>query len=161
MVMARQYRDFAVTIPANTAIASPLIIDTGFGPFTVAKVSVRIPPGPNGRMGFQIAVSGTQVIPWNRGQWLVANDESLEFPVENHPDSGAWQVIGYNTGVYSHTIYVVYALNPVTGSPAPPAVLPDLGSISTIPTQSEADTAAAQASLDALLAELDTGVAAP
>lgn len=157
MTVARQYRDFAVTIPANTPIATPVIIDTGFGPFEVPLVEVRIPPGPNGRMGFQIAVSGTQIIPWNRGQWIVGDNESLSFPTEEFPNSGAWQVIAYNTGVYDHTIYVRYSLNPVIGSPAPPAAVPDPGVLSTVATQSEADTAAAQASLDDLLAQVGAG----
>lgn len=110
--MATQYRRFAVTIPAGTPKATPVVINTRFEPFTVTQINIRIPPGPLGQMGFQIASSRVQVIPWATGQFIVANDEPLSYPVTDAPNSGDWQVIGYNTGVFDHTIQVEFAMDP-------------------------------------------------
>ena len=135
--MTTQYRTFQVVIPAGTLQTAPVRINTRFEPFTVSQVTVRIPPGPLGQMGFRIATSGVQVVPWNAGSWIVANDEFLEFPATNWPDSGDWAVFGYNTGVFAHTIYVTFYLDPVTGRAVPPVTITtaDLSTIDTSPVQ--------------------------
>jgi hypothetical protein len=128
--MTAQYRSFQVTIPAGTPQASPVVINTQFEPLAVDQIDIRIPPGPLGQMGFQIASSRQQVIPWNAGQFIIANDEPLSFPSTNYPDSGDWQVIGFNTGVFNHSIWVRFALRPVT-----PAATPVVGiSVSALST---------------------------
>lgn len=152
--MARQYRSFTVTIPANTPIAAPVLTSVGFPQFTVTEIDVLVPPGPNGRMGFQIAVSGTQVIPWNAGEWIVTNNERLSFPVDGYPDSGAWQLRGYNTGVYPHTLQVRFALEPVAAVPSATLPVVTTAQLSNVPDQTDAQTADAQAALDDLLAQV-------
>ena len=138
--MTNQYRTFQVAIPAGTLQSAPVRINTRFEPFTVSQVTVRIPPGPLGQMGFRIASSGVQVVPWNAGAWIVANDEFLIYPATNWPDSGDWAVIGYNTGVFAHTIYVTYYLDPVAGKGTPPVTVTtaDLSTIDASPVQPSA-----------------------
>src|SRR5215468_886729 len=109
--MTVQVREFAVTIPAGTAIAAPVTISTAFEPLAVDKIDIWVPPGPLGQMGFRVASSRQQVIPWNAGAWVIANDELLSFPGTAYPNSGDWQVIGYNTGAFPHTIYVTFSLS--------------------------------------------------
>lgn len=152
--MPRQYRSFTVTIPAGTQKSAPILASIGFPPFTVSEIDVLIPPGPNGRMGFQIAVSGTQVIPWNAGEWVVTNNERLSYQVDGYPDSGAWQLRGYNTGVYDHTIQVRFALDPVAPAPSATVAAVTTAQLSNVPDQTDAQTADAQAALDDLLAQV-------
>jgi hypothetical protein len=118
-MMAHQVREFQVTIPKGTPIAAPVTVDVSFPPFTVVSVAARIPPGPLGQMGFRVASSRQQVIPWNPGSWIVANDDRLQWQADNYPTSGDWQIIGYNTGAFDHTIYVTFELDPVGFDTAP------------------------------------------
>lgn len=110
--MAREVRRYTVTIPAGTALASPQVTALVMPARTVRSILWRVPPGPRGLMGFQVGASGVQVIPWNTGEWIVADDESDELPLEGQITSGAWQCIGYNTGRYDHAVYLTFYLDP-------------------------------------------------
>lgn len=127
--MARQIRSRQVTVPAGTTKAAPATFNVSFPPMTVAEIDVLVPPGSNGTLGFQIASSGIQVIPWNAGEWIVTNNERLAWPTEGYPDSGDWQVIAYNTGMYDHSLWVRFSLSPVAVAVAGPVVV-DLGALS-------------------------------
>jgi hypothetical protein len=97
---------FSVTIPAGTLQAAPVIISIGIPPRIVNQIDVVVPPGPSGLMGFQIGMVGQQIIPRNCNAWIITDGEKISWPVQNQNDSGAWQVIGYNTDIYDHTIQV-------------------------------------------------------
>ena len=122
--MAVEVRVFQATIPAGTAQAAPVTIDTGFDSRIVESIRLRIPPGPAGFMGFQLWVKGGQVIPIERGQWIVDDDAQINLDVSSMPETGAWQVVGYNTGAFDHSVYVTFGLNLVTANtpvlPPPP-----------------------------------------
>lgn len=104
--MAREFRAFACTIPKGTAKASPTTIGMDTSPRILLEAEFLVPPGPNGLVGFQLGMAGQQLIPYNAGAFIVANDEVIRWPIEGAPTSGAWQLIGYNTGSFDHTIYV-------------------------------------------------------
>jgi hypothetical protein len=61
-------------------------------------------------------MTGVPVIPTNTGQWIVADDEVIEWDVDGLPSSGAWQVLSYNLGKLPHTIYLAFTLDLVTGA---------------------------------------------
>ncbi len=108
---ADEIYSFAVTIPAATAKASPLVTSVGIPPRDVNQINITVPPGPSGLVGFQIGMVGVPVIPRNSGGFIVADGRIIEWPVKELADSGAWQVIGYNTDIYDHTIYVEFLVN--------------------------------------------------
>lgn len=108
--MAREVRNFAVTVPNTTPIASPITANLTMPARQVDRVKVRVPPGPGGTVGFALALSGVPIIPWQAGQWIVADNEVVDLPLEGYPSSGAWQLRAYNTGVYDHTLYVLFYL---------------------------------------------------
>lgn len=116
--MSSQIRSFEITIPAGTAKADAITTDMSFPPMTVQGITVTVPPGPNGNLGIQIASAGSQVIPWNEGEWLVPNDVVMSWQPQDYADSGSWQLIGYNTGTYNHTVWVRFDLVPVNTAPA-------------------------------------------
>lgn len=115
---ADEIYSFAVTIPAATAKASPLVTSVAIPPRDVNQVNITIPPGPSGLVGFQIGMVGVPVIPRNAGGFIVADGRIIEWPVKELADSGAWQVIGYNTDIYDHTIYVEFLVNLIIASTA-------------------------------------------
>ncbi|MGH7239406.1 MAG: hypothetical protein ACREHG_04980 [Candidatus Saccharimonadales bacterium] len=134
--MTSQIRGFELTIPAGTAKASPLTLDMSFPPMTVQDITVTVPPGPNGNLGIQIAAAEMQVIPWNQGEWLVPNDVVMSWEPQDYADAGSWQLIGYNTGTYDHTVWVRFSVLPVgtssgaaTSTPIDNSTLSNAGSV--------------------------------
>lgn len=109
--MPAEIRDFTVTIPAGTPIAAPVTVAITMPPRVVRWVRWRVPPGPKGLMGWALAAAGTNVIPWNAGGWIVADNEVETWNLEGQIDSGAWQVRGYNTGANPHSIYLAFGLD--------------------------------------------------
>ncbi|HXG40215.1 MAG TPA: hypothetical protein VNJ28_04660 [Candidatus Limnocylindrales bacterium] len=110
--MAREVRAIAVTIPAGTTPAAPHVVTVDLGPRIVRAVRLRFPPGPSGKVGIALGSAGVRVIPWGPSEWLVADDEAIEWPLEGQISSGRWEVSGYNVGVFPHTIYVAWLLDP-------------------------------------------------
>ena len=120
--MAREIRTFAVTIPAGTTRAAPFTADTSFPDRVVTRVTWRVPPGPAGVMGWRLTMGGVQVMPLPAGAWIVTDGAGGEWVLDGQPDSGAWQVTGYNTGQFPHTVYLDFHVDLVQLAPAgPPA----------------------------------------
>src|SRR5262245_38859499 len=115
--MARDIFSFQALIPAGTAKATPVTVALTLPTRIVQELEVLTPPGPRGEVGWAIGLSGENIIPTQRGQFIVTDDEVIRWPLEGYPDSGAWQLFGYNTGVFDHTIYVRF-LTAVISEPA-------------------------------------------
>ena len=109
--MAREVRKFSATIPAGTAKNAPVTIPLEFPPREIAELELIIPPGPRGQMGFQIAQSGAQVFPSEPGAYFVTDNETIRSPIEGANTSGSWQLIGYNTGSFPHTVEVRFLVS--------------------------------------------------
>lgn len=123
--MAREVQAFQVTIPAGTAKASPQTTALTMPARIVREVEVLVPPGPRGNVGFQLAMAGNQLLPYTAGTFLVTDNEVLRWPLEGYPDSGAWQLIAYNTGIFDHTLYLRFLVD----IPGEAIVTTDLGLI--------------------------------
>ena len=104
--MAREVQRFPVTIPAGTLKSAPVQINLAMPARIVEEVEIVVPPGPRGEVGFQLGTSGSQIIPITPGQFVVTDDEVIHWPLEGQIDSGAWQMIAYNTGAFNHTLEV-------------------------------------------------------
>lgn len=108
MVLASTVYTKQVTIPFGTTQAAPIKADISFDPATVETIIVTIPPGPSGLVGFQLWVKGGQAIPANQGAWIIGDDRVITWQLAALPDSGAWQLVGYNNDIYDHTLYVEF-----------------------------------------------------
>lgn len=123
--MATELYPFQITIPLGTPKATPQISNLAMPAKLVKKVTIRIPPGPRGEVGISIGQAGTGIFPAqspavsnaNSSQWLVDDDRTFEFEPDDTLTSGAWQLIGYNTGKYDHTIQLIFELD---DAPLPP-----------------------------------------
>jgi hypothetical protein len=109
--MVDDVQHFSILIPAGTAIASPATTNLGMPPRKVRAVRFRIPPGPQGTVGFNLAMAGTSILPSNRNAWYVGDDEAFDWPLDNQPDSGAWQFRAYNTDTFDHTIELTFLMD--------------------------------------------------
>jgi hypothetical protein len=128
--MANEVRSFQATFPAGTALATPLTVNMGFPPRTVETLEIIVPPGPSGLMGFRITMGGTSVIPIQPNTWLVTDDDKITWKLDGLPNSGAWQIQGYNTDEYDHSVYLRWLVDQVggaaSGTTVPPVTLGDL-----------------------------------
>lgn len=113
--MATQIQTFDVTIPAGTPIAAPVVVDVSFPPMVTEVIHWRVPRGPNGLMGWRLTSGSGQVIPKNTGQWIITDNESATWRLEDLHDSGSWQVTGYNTGTHNHVIRLRFHVSPIGG----------------------------------------------
>lgn len=121
--MPIEVRHFTATIPAGTPLASPATVAIPMPPRVVRSIYWRVPPGPLGLMGWQLAMGGAQVIPVAPDKYVIANGESDTWELDDYPDSGAWQVIGYNTGANPHSVYLAFSVDfPYPRGPALPVL---------------------------------------
>ncbi|HEU5219175.1 MAG TPA: hypothetical protein VFU23_10980 [Gemmatimonadales bacterium] len=104
--MASRIEIFDVTIPPGTPQSAPVTVPLPFDDGNVERIELRWPPGPAGLVGLRIRHSSQVVIPYSGTAWIVSNDEPIYWPVEGYPATDKWDVIGYNTGAYPHTIQV-------------------------------------------------------
>lgn len=100
-------------IPAGTPEATPVSLALGLSDQEVQQIDLQVPPGPAGVLGFALYHSGTPILPRNVGEYFVWDDHYVEWALEDVPSPGGWAVVGYNTGAYDHTIYVVLHTDPV------------------------------------------------
>lgn len=128
---AIEIRQFAVTCPLETAIASAQTTNIAMPVRTVKHIRVRIPPGPGGEMGFALTMAGQSVIPTQANTYLIADNEIYEWDDQDWPNSGAWQVKMYNQGTFDHTIYLTFTVElPDPADTTTAGVSPDIASLS-------------------------------
>lgn len=116
-------QQFAVVVPASTPVANPQVTQAQLpGIYVVEWIELKVPPGPRGEVGFYIASSLTQIVPFRTGataNWLILDNDEIHWDMTDQPDSGDWQIVAYNTGNYDHTLWVRFGLN-LAPDPAPP-----------------------------------------
>lgn len=84
-------------------------------------------------MGWALTSAGTPVIPIQSSTYIVTDNQFATWELEGYLDSGNWQVTAYNTGLYSHTVYLTFFLD-LPGTVALPAQPPDQGGAGVIGT---------------------------
>lgn len=121
--MATSVQAFIATITAGTAKATPMTVNLPVMQGFIDAIKWRVPSGPRGNLGWVLAMGGVQVIPENTGTYIVADDDTDTVQIAGLPDSGAWQVIGYNTGSFDHSIYLDFHVTPVSLANQAPDIL--------------------------------------
>lgn len=121
--MASEVHQFSATIPAGTPTSAPVTIELGQANYEIESIDLEVPPGPSGLMGFYIALSEQQWIPWEMGEYIIWNDRTESWQTENQVVNGGWEVVGYNLGMYDHAVIVRFHTNPIP-SPVAPDVAP-------------------------------------
>jgi hypothetical protein len=74
-------------------------------------------------MGWRLSSDGVAVVPVVPGSWVIADGEADDWALDGYLDSGNWQVTGYNTGVYPHTVHLTFLLDPVSQQAAAPVLV--------------------------------------
>lgn len=122
--MAAEVHQYTATIPANTPKSAPVTVPISLDYFDIESIDLEVPPGPAGLMGFYIARSGQQWIPYESGEFLVWDDRFDSWYLTDQPTGGGWEIVGYNLDVYDHDVVVRFHVNTVApasvGSVSPP-----------------------------------------
>lgn len=119
-----QVQHFAPTIPAGTLPSSLYRLNMQLGHFQVDWIELEIPPENGGNVGFYLASSNQQIIPYQPGTFIVSGGGFRHWDLADHPTSGDWQFYGYNVGAFPHTINVTFGLEL-----APSAYASNVGSV--------------------------------
>jgi len=130
---AVEIRSFAVTIPTGTTQSAPYTQDIFFPARIVTGVHWKVPPGPSGYMGWKLTMSGGNAVIPAGGGWIVADNQDDVWPLTGQPDSGAWELTGYNTGQYDHTVYLDFLLDLVGQTITNPALVTVASGVVTTP----------------------------
>lgn len=125
--MAQEIREFAVTVPAGTPLATPAVTSIAFPERQVRAISYRVPPGPSGLMGWRLTSAGAAVIPIQPNTYIVTDNQADKWQLEGYLDSGNWAVTAYNTGIYPHTVYLTFELDLIGTDAAPTPPPADVG----------------------------------
>src|ERR1051326_8034209 len=116
--MSVEVWELIATCPPGPNVGNPLWVDIHVQPGEVAFIRVRIPPGPRGNLGFVLGMARTPIYPREGGNYIIADNETIEYVPPRHLTSGAWQVGMVNGGTYSHSVYVTIGVN-VGRDPSP------------------------------------------
>ena len=122
--MAVEVHQYTVTIPANTPKAALVTVPIALEYFEIESIDIEVPPGPSGLMGFYIARSGQQWIPYEVGEFLVWDDRFDSWRLSDQPTGQGWQVVGYNLDVYDHDVTVRFHVNTVAAIVSSPPSVP-------------------------------------
>lgn len=102
--MAVDIRHYTATIPAGTPLLAPVTVALAMPVRVVRQINWLVPPGPMGVFGWQIAQGGVKVFPTDSDNYITVDGKDGTWIVTDASDSGQWQVIGYNTGAFSHSV---------------------------------------------------------
>ena len=122
-VPAVEVRSFAVTIPAGTPVDTPYTQDIFIPARILTGVHWKVPPGPSGLMGWRLTMSGGNAVIPTGGGWIISDDADVTWALTDQPDSGYWEVTGYNTDIYDHTVYLDLLLDLVGQTITNPALV--------------------------------------
>lgn len=123
--MAGRLYAYECAVAAGTPAASPASFSLAVPPQRLTRALIRVPPGPRGVVGWQLWYGGSLAFPYQRGAWVVADDAQVAIEPPADMTSGAWRLVAYNTGAYSHTLYVeLYTEDAVAAAAAVTVTVP-------------------------------------
>lgn len=114
-----QVQSFVCTFPPGSTPTNLKTFDLTMAVFQVDWIEVDVPPGNGGALGFYIATSNQQYLPFNVGTFFTFDGISKHWDLLDQPTSGDWQLYGYNQGFWPHTVYIHFGLEVVPAPPAP------------------------------------------
>lgn len=122
--MATRVLPFACTIPPETLSTAPVTIPLALDGWTIERLDLEVPAGTSGLTGFQIYNNGVAFIPYGAGEWIIWDDVRESYYLSDLPNAGGWALLGYNDGVYPHTVTIRAHVSTAVSAPQPSAPAP-------------------------------------
>ena len=110
-------------VPAGTLAAAPVSAVLQMPQGTLAKITLVVPQGHCGLTGIRVTLAGTPIIPYGGNPWLIANDYTDSWELDQEVNPGQVALVGYNTDVYAHCFYVRALWVPPAPGPAVTAAI--------------------------------------
>lgn len=104
--MPKRIYPLTVTVPAGTQQSNPVSQSFTTEDNQLDAIELIIPPGHNGLTGVRVMKGDTQLIPWGSNSWIIGNDYSREFPVDDYLPTRDVTVQAYNMGNFAHSFYL-------------------------------------------------------
>lgn len=104
--MAQRIEAPIVSVPAGTLSTAPQRTGLSWQDGRVVRIEVKVPPGPSGLVGFALGHSGQVIIPRSAGQWIIADDDTLDWDTDDYPTGNKWFMDAYNTDIYPHSLFL-------------------------------------------------------
>lgn len=104
--MATRIWEIQVTVPAGTLQAAPQVTPWVTEDNLINLIELEVPPGHNGLTGIRVMKGDVPLLPYNANAFIVANDYTAQFPVNDYTPTGDVSIQAFNTGAYPHTFYL-------------------------------------------------------
>ncbi|SRR5712691_4136878 len=95
-----------VTVQPGTLPAVPLSTPWVTEDNTIISIEFEVPPGHNGLTGVRIMKGDTQLLPFTANTWLIANDYTRVFAINDYVPTRDIKVQAYNQGSFAHSFYL-------------------------------------------------------
>jgi hypothetical protein len=96
----------SLVVPLATQPSGPITQAVTLENALLVAIEVDIPPGHAGFTGLRVRSSRQQIFPWGITDWLIADNYTNTFPVNEEIGSKSISLQAYNTDVYPHTFYI-------------------------------------------------------
>jgi hypothetical protein len=110
LVSTRMYPT-VFTVPAGTAIATPVKLPVVLEDNLLDNVDIVIPDGHAGLTGLAILWSGAPFFPFTENSYLIGNNEKVPFPYGGEIAANGFTLAGYNTDIYPHSFYLRWQIS--------------------------------------------------
>lgn len=98
------YLNEAMTIPAGTPVATPVILPIPTGDIWLENIRYYVPPGNSLLAGWYLAMGNIPILPWGGNfAWFVEDNTYDTLEVQDE-FQGNLNFVAYNLDVYSHTV---------------------------------------------------------
>lgn len=95
-----------LSVPAGTLPSAPQVTPWVTEDNVIVTIELEIPPGHNGLTGIRIMKGDSQLLPFGPNSWIIANDYSRVFPIDDYIPTGDIRVQAYNQGSYPHAFFL-------------------------------------------------------
>lgn len=112
--MVVEVRAFDVTVSPGSTPAAPVAFDLSMPQREVRWIVVQVPDGCRGVIGWALSSGGVQMFPSAGSPMIVVDGQEVRWELTGALNSGAWQMIAYNIGNFSHTLQISFGLDLIT-----------------------------------------------
>ncbi len=109
--MAQEIHQYTATIPAKTPKSALYTSVIPLQGYEIESVDLEVAPGPAGLMGFYLARSGQQWLPFEAGEFLVWDNRFDSWYLSDQPSGTGWQIVGYNLDAFAHNVVARFHVN--------------------------------------------------
>lgn len=122
--MADTSQQFFMPVPAGNGSRQLWNANAPLGPSIVRRILITWPPGCAGLVGVQIQAGGQAAFPNVSASYMVFDNYTYAFDVQNQINSGQWLIQAFNTDFLIHNIQAIFEYDYYRGDITPGSTTP-------------------------------------